>query len=101
MIKSGQVEELSQAGFHYITSISRPRIDTPIAARLIRMELFAAAIREVQQQGVRYVLRRNPIRADKQARVEQLQQDRSRYLGGIPEPRPPWPGRRYAPRSRD
>ena len=92
MIKSGQVEELSQAGFHYITAISKPRIDTLIAARLIRMELFAAEICEVQQQGVRYVPRRNPIRAeqlaasraDKQARVEQLQRDRSRHLGEQP-----------------
>jgi len=92
MIKSGQVEELSQVGFHYITAITKPQIDTLIAARLIRMELFAAEICEVQQKGVRYVLRRNPIRAeqlaasraDKQARVEQLQQERSRYLAEHP-----------------
>ncbi len=92
MIKSGQVEELSQVGFHYITAITKPQIDTLIAARLIQMELFAAEICEVQQEGVRYVLRRNPIRAeqlaasraDKQARVEQLQQDRSRYLAEHP-----------------
>jgi hypothetical protein len=92
MIKSGQVEELSQVGFHYITAITKPQIDTLIAACLIQMELFAAEICEVQQEGVRYVLRRNPIRAeqlaasraDKQARIEQLQQDRSRYLSEHP-----------------
>jgi hypothetical protein len=92
MIKSGQVEELSQVGFHYITAITKPQIDTLIAARLIQMELFAAEVCEVQQEGVRYVLRRNPIRAeqlavcraDKQARVEQLQMDRSRYLAEHP-----------------
>ena len=92
MIKSGQVEDLSQAGFHYITAITKPQIDTLIEARLIQMELFAAEVCEVEQEGVRYVLRRNPIRAeqlaasraDKQARVEQLRQDRNRYLDQHP-----------------
>ena len=92
MIKSGQVEDLSQAGFHYITAITKPQIDTLIEARLIQMELFAAAVCEVERDGVRYVLRRNPIRAeqlaasraDKQAAVEQLRQDRNRYLDQHP-----------------
>src|ERR1039458_2802527 len=34
MIKSGQVEDLAQAGFHYITAITKPQIDTLIEARL-------------------------------------------------------------------
>ena len=92
MIKSGQVEDLSQAGFHYITAITKPQIDTLIKARLIQMELFAAEVCEVERDGVRYVLRRNPLRAeqlaasrtDKQARVEQLRQDRNRYLDKHP-----------------
>jgi transposase len=92
MIKSGQVEDLSQAGFHYITAITKPQIDTLIEARLIQMELFAAEVCEVEREGVRYVLRRNPFRAeqlaasraDKQAAVEQLRQDRNRYLDEHP-----------------
>lgn len=88
MIKSGQVEDLSQAGFHYITAITKPQIDTLIEARLIQMELFAVEVCEVEREGVRYVLRRNPIRAaqlaasraDKQATVEQLRQERNGYL---------------------
>jgi hypothetical protein len=92
MIKSGQVEDLSQAGFHYITAITKPQIDTLIEARLIQMELFAAEVCEVEREGVRYVLRRNPFRAeqlaasraDKQAAVEQLRQDRNRYLDKHP-----------------
>jgi transposase len=92
MIKSGQVEELSQVGFHYITAITKPQIDTLIEARLIQMELFAAEVCEVERDGVRYVLRRNPLRAeqlaasraDKQGRVEQLRQDRNRYLAEHP-----------------
>jgi Transposase DDE domain len=92
MIKSGQVEDLAQVGFHYITAITKPQIDTLIAARLIQMELFAAEVCEVEREGVRYVLRRNPLRAeqlaasraDKQAKVEQLRQDRNRYLDQHP-----------------
>ena len=92
MIKSGQIEDLAQAGFHYITAITKPQINTLIEARLIQMELFAAEVCEVQQEGVRYVLRRNPIRAeqlaasraDKQACVEQLRQDRNGYLDKHP-----------------
>ena len=92
MIKSGQIEDLSQAGFHYITAITKPQIDTLIEARLIQMGLFAAEICEVEREGVRYVLRRNPIRAeqmaasraDKQATVEQLREGLSRYLDQHP-----------------
>ena len=92
MIKSGQVEDLAQAGFHYITAITKPQIDTLIEARLIQMELFAAEVCEVERDGVRYVLRRNPLRAeqlaasraDKQGRVEELRQDRNRYLAEHP-----------------
>jgi hypothetical protein len=92
MIKSGQVEDLSQAGFHYITAITKPQIDTLIEARLIQMELFATAVCEVERGGVRYVLRRNALRAaqlaasraDKQAKIERFCQDRNRYLDQHP-----------------
>jgi hypothetical protein len=57
MIKSGQVEDLSRAGFHYITAITKPQIDVLIETRLIQMELFAAEVCEVERDGVRYVLR--------------------------------------------
>lgn len=88
MIKSGQVEDLSQAGFHYITAITKPQIETLLAAGVFQMELFAATVCEVQEDGVRYVLRRNPLRAeqlatsraDKHARVERLRQERNQYL---------------------
>jgi hypothetical protein len=70
MIKSGQVEDLSQAGFHYLTAITKPRIDTLIKARLIQMEWFAAEVCEVEREGVRYVLRRKAAPAEKALRVK-------------------------------
>lgn len=92
MIKSGQVEELAQVGFHYITAITKPQIETLLAAGVLQMELFAAEVCQIQQDGGRYVLRRNPLRAaqlaasraDKQARVEQLCQSRNQYLAAHP-----------------
>jgi len=92
MIRSGQLEELSRAGFHYITAITKPQIDTLLASGLLQMELFAAEVCEVQQDGVRYVLRRNPLRAeqlaasraDKQARAGRLLRERNDYLAQHP-----------------
>ena len=57
-------------------------------AGILQMELFDSAVCEVAQDGVRYVLRRNPVRAeeiavsrtDKQARVEQLMVKQNGYL---------------------
>ena len=92
MIKSGQVADLSRVGFNYITAITKPQIDTLLAAGLLQMELFADAVCEVQQDGVRYVLRRNPARAEqlaasranKQASAGQLLRQRNQYLSQHP-----------------
>jgi len=92
MIKSGQVEQLAQAGFHYITAITKPQIEALLASGALQMELFAEQICEVEQDGVRYILRRNPLRAEqmarsraaKQARVERLRQQRNQYLAEHP-----------------
>jgi Transposase DDE domain len=88
MIKSGQIEDLSRVGFHYITAITKPQIETLLKAGVLQMELFDSAVCEVEQDGVRYVLRRNPSRAeqlaasraDKQMRVEQFVKQRNLYL---------------------
>jgi len=92
MIKSGQIAELVKVGFHYITAITKPQIETLLKAGLFQMELFDSAVCEVAQDGVRYVLRRNPVRAeelaasraDKQARVEHFIAERNGYLGEHP-----------------
>jgi hypothetical protein len=88
MIKSGQIEELSRAGFHYITAITKPQIETLLSGGVLQMALFDDALCEVEQDGVRYVLRRNPIRAEeiaatragKQSSVEVLVEQRNQYL---------------------
>ncbi|MEK7083056.1 MAG: IS1634 family transposase [Patescibacteria group bacterium] len=62
MIKSQQVEDLGS--FHYITAITKPQIQTLLQS-LFQMTLFDQTLAEVEDNdGIRYILRRNPIRAD-------------------------------------
>jgi hypothetical protein len=87
MIGSGQIEELSEAGFHYITAITKPRIETLLSGGVLQLALFDDLLCEVQHKGVRYIPRSNPVRAveiaatrvDKQAGVESLVQRSNQY----------------------
>jgi len=67
MIKRGQMEDLSNGGFHYITAITKPEIMTLVRCGIVQMELFDAVVCEVEHEGVRYILRRNPLRAQEVA----------------------------------
>ena len=51
MIKSGRIEQLSQAGFHYITAISKPQIETLLAGGVLQMALFDDSLCEVKVEG--------------------------------------------------
>ena len=79
MIKSQQIEDLAQQGFHYITAITKPQIDKLLRTGIFQMELFEQELAEVlADEGVRYVLRRNPVRAqevreNRQAKLVTLQ----------------------------
>jgi hypothetical protein len=64
MLKSQQVEDLVQHGFHYITAITKPQIDKLLRTGTLQMGLFDQEVAEVlTEEGIRYVLRRNPVRA--------------------------------------
>jgi len=67
MIKSAQVEDLARAGFHYITAITKAQIRSLIKKGIFQLGLFDQHLCEVQYEGVRYVLRRNPVRAQEMA----------------------------------
>jgi len=74
MIKSEQIEDLNKEGFHYITAITKPQIRKLLKTGVIQMGLFDQQLAEVEtDEGIRYVLRRNPIRA---MEVEQTRQDK-------------------------
>jgi len=96
MLKSQQVEDLLTHGLHYITAITKPQIESLLAQETITMSLFDQALAEVQtDEGVRYVLRRNPLRAQEmqtgreskltRVRLETLRQ--TKYLAEHPRAR--------------
>lgn len=63
MIKSAQVEQLSEENFHYITAITKPQIESLVKENIIQLELFDEKIVQVEADDIRYILRRNAIRA--------------------------------------
>src|ERR671924_326825 len=64
MLKGQQIEDLAQHGFHYITAITKPQIDKLLRTGTLQMGLFDQEVAEVlTDEGIRYVLRRNPVRA--------------------------------------
>lgn len=62
MIKSTQIKRFSE-GISYITAITKAQIDTLIKRDVIQLGLFDNELIEVEDDGVRYILRRNPDRA--------------------------------------
>lgn len=93
MIKSGQVKDLGKAEFNYIAAITKPQIKSMIKNKVIQLGLFDKEICEVEHDGVRYILRRNPIRADELARsrnqriekVKRFAQEKNKYLADHPK----------------
>jgi Transposase DDE domain len=64
MIKGQHIEDLAQQGFHYITAITKPQIEKLLKQGTFQMDLFDQELAEVlTDEGLRYVLRRNPVRA--------------------------------------
>ena len=63
MIKSSQIKALNDKNFHFITAITRQHISTLVKIVVIQLDLFDEKITEVTDGDIRYVLRRNPIRA--------------------------------------
>ena len=64
MLKSDQVEDVLEHGFHYITAITKPQIKALLGHGVIDMSLFDHGLGEVTTEaGLRYILRRNPVRA--------------------------------------
>jgi transposase len=80
MIKGQSIEELKEEGFHYITAITKPQIEKMLSERQLQMSLFDEDLAEVETKGIRYILRRNPIRAKeirqiRQSKLEKLKEE--------------------------
>jgi len=67
MVKSAGKQALGEAGFRYISGLTDPQIRAQLAQGTLQLDLFAEQVCEVEADGVRYVLRKNP---DEARRVE-------------------------------
>lgn len=87
MIKMPQIEALPE-GCHFITAITKAQIHSLCSRGLIQIGLFDRDVCEIEDQGIRYILRRNPVRVEeintnrreKIESVERLVQERNAYL---------------------
>ncbi len=77
MIKQAQIDELSEQHFHYITAITKPQIERLVKAGLIQLSFFDEKLTEVSDENIRYVLHRNPIRAEE---IEMTRQSKLDFL---------------------
>lgn len=88
MIKSASKEELAEAGMHYISALTKPQIETLLKSGAIQLDLFDEKVCEIERAGVRYILRRNPrraeemaaSRADKQEAITRFVEKQNAYL---------------------
>ena len=89
MLKNQQVEDLKEYGFHYITAITKPQIESLLDKGVFQMNLFDQPLAEIQaDDGIRYILRRNPERAneirqnreDKLSSLQKLVNKQNEYL---------------------
>lgn len=93
MIKSAQLEDLHEHDLHYITAITKKQIQTLINKDVLQLDLFSKNLCEIEYEGVRHILKRNPIRADeiansrsnKKESVQALLMERNEYLRTHPK----------------
>lgn len=91
MIKGPQIDALPD-DFRYVTAISKPQVQKLLGEGTIQLELFTDKVCEVSSEGIRYVLRRNPVRAEqmlesrnsKLVSIEKLAAEQTAYLAGHP-----------------
>jgi len=97
MIKGQQIDDLVQQGCHYITAITKPQIEKLLRTGTLQMDLFDQELAEVlAEEGIRYVLRRNPVRAQevrdtrhaKLATLQALVAKYNQYLTDHPRAKP-------------
>jgi transposase len=63
MVKSKGKQALQAAGLHYISALTDPQIRHLLGEGTLQMSLFSEEVCEVEADGLRYLLRRNPAEA--------------------------------------
>ena len=93
MIKGPQIKDIKDNNFHYITAITKNQINKLLNQGIIQLELFDEKLAEIlDEEDIRYVLRRNPTRAEeiqqtrdsKLSSLERLLEKQNKYLSEHP-----------------
>jgi hypothetical protein len=96
MIKTPQIEALGEQQFHYITAITKPQIEALLKSDVLQLDLFDETLAEITTaEGLRYILRRNPHRAqeiaasreDKYQTLSKAAVESNHYLSAHPRAR--------------
>ena len=66
MVKSKGITALHEAHLRYITALTDPQIRRLLGQKVLQLELFNEQVCEVEDQGVRYILRKNPSEAERE-----------------------------------
>lgn len=95
MIKSEQIKRITAAPnrWNYITAITKSQIEKMLREDVIQLGLFDERLCEVENEGIRYILRKNPIRAEeikinlehRLAFIEKKATERNKYLTEHPK----------------
>lgn len=96
MVKSKQIKDLEGREYHYITALTKAQIETLLKQDVVQMSLFDEELCEVDDGELRYVLRRNPVRAAETAasrdgrikKITDLTANVNTYLAGSPKADP-------------
>jgi transposase len=75
MIRTDQKAAAQKADFHFVTALTKPQIQTLLAAKVLQLEFFEEQVHEVLgEDGRRFVLRRNPVRQQEIQRAREQKQ---------------------------
>ena len=88
MIKTPGKQAITQEGWHYITALSKPEIRKLLLNQRMQMSLFDEELYEIEMNGKRYVLRKNPIirdrlrreRSKREAKLKKAVDARNEYV---------------------
>jgi hypothetical protein len=77
MLKQAQIAEIGAHEWSYITALTKPQVEGLLEQGVIQLDLFDEKICQVEQEGRRLILRRNPKRAaetgaNRQGRLEKF-----------------------------
>lgn len=64
MIKSAQIDLITDNSWDYVTAITKPQIEKMLKDNIIQYSLFDEDLCEIMYNKIRYILKKNPFRRD-------------------------------------